>query len=97
MRTNVTDTSIDAFHAHEGKAATQRASILEFLKRNGGNWSIGELAKALRWEKSTVSPRLHEMLYETKQLVEAPRRRDLISNVMIRPVQLPPVQGDLFH
>lgn len=99
MRTAATETSIDAYHQHRGagKAAAQRARIVEFIKAKGGDWSIGELAKALELEKSTVSARLNEALYETHDLVERPKRRDRVSGITVRPVGLPIKQGDLFN
>lgn len=91
MRTNVTETSISAFHAHvgTGKASAQQARILSFIARRGGDWSIGELAKALDLEKSTVSARVFELLHGSKELVECPKRKDRGSGVTIRPVSLP--------
>lgn len=101
MRTAVADTSISAFRAHVGggKAEAQRERILCFIARNKhhADWSIGELAHALDMEKSTVSARLNEMLNETRQLVAKAKRPDRISNILIRPVALPAVQGELFQ
>ena len=100
MRTAVTDTSIDSFHAHRGtgKASVQRARILAFIEARGGDWSIGELANALDLEKSTVSARLNEAIYVTYELVKRPKRKDRISGITIRPVGLPVVgQGELFQ
>lgn len=89
-------TACDAFHAHTGKAG-QRAVIMAHIKASGGDWTIGELARALGMEKSTVSARLNELLYETHQAVEKPRRKDRISGITIRPIGLPVVgQGRLF-
>lgn len=95
MLTNVTETSIDAFNAHvgSGKASAQQARILSFIAARGGDWSIGELAKALDLEKSTVSARVNELLYDTHELVVRPKRKDRISGVTIRPVAIPPEQG----
>lgn len=100
MRTAVADTSIEAFHAHRGsgKSAAQRARVLNFIKARGGDWSIGELAQALEMEKSTISARINELLNDTKELAERPRRKDRISGITIRPVGLPIVgQGELFQ
>lgn len=100
MRTAARETSIDAYHAHRGsgQSAQQRNRILSFIKQRGGDWSIGELAKALELEKSTVSARLNELLNDTKELVELPKRKDRISGIRIRPVGLPFVgQGELFN
>lgn len=83
-------TACDAFHAHTGKAG-QRAAILAHIKAHGGDWTIGELARALRMEKSTVSARLNELLYETHELVEKPKRPDRVSGIRARPAGLPVV------
>ncbi|MDE2442377.1 MAG: hypothetical protein KGP14_15275 [Betaproteobacteria bacterium] len=98
MRTAATETSIDAFHAHRGagKASAQRARILNFIKARGGDWSIGELAKALSLEKSTVSARIWEALHETHELAERPKRKDRVSRITIRPVGLLHAQRGLF-
>jgi DNA-binding MarR family transcriptional regulator len=98
MRTSAQTTSIDAYHSHRGQSAQQRRRVLEFIKQCGGDWSIGELAHALGLEKSTVSARVNEALYETHELVEAPRRKDKRSGITVRPVKLPPRgQGELFQ
>ena len=70
--------------------------MLAFIESRGGSWSIGELAHALDLQKSTVSARVNELLYETKDLVEWPKRKDRRSGVMVRPVALPALQRDLF-
>lgn len=99
MRTAVQITSADAYDAHRmsGKAAAQQARIVEFIKSSGGDWSIGELAYSLGMEKSTVSARVWECLHESQTLVEAARRKDRYSGVLVRPVKLPVVgQAELF-
>jgi len=41
---------------------------------------------------------MNEMLNETKDLIERPKRKDRLSGIRIRPVGLPPVgQGELFQ
>lgn len=97
MRTAAT--SIDAFQAHHtsGKAADQHGLILAFITSHGGDWSIGEIAKAMNLEKSTVSGRLRELL-DDGALVELPKRKDRVSGVTIRPVGLPTIgQQELFQ
>lgn len=98
MLTNVTETSIDAFNAHvgSGKASAQQARILSFIAVRGGDWSIGELAKEMRLEKSTVSARVFELLHGSKELVECPKRKDRVSWITVRPVALARDQGELF-
>ena len=62
---------------------------MSFIAARGGDWSIGELAKSLNLEKSTVSARVFELLHDTKELVECPKRKDRESGVTVRPVSLP--------
>lgn len=99
MRIAQHETAIESFHAHQaaGHSQAQRARILKFISESGGDWSIGELAHMLGMEKSTVSGRLHELLHETFELVEKPKRKDRVSGVKIRPVGLPEEQLELFQ
>lgn len=100
MRIAQAITAADAYDRHRasGKATAQRASIVDHIRRHGGDWSIGDLAHALGLEKSTVSARLNEALYETHELVEASRRKDRRSGILVRPVKLPPEgHGELFQ
>lgn len=99
MRIAQQPTAADAYDAHRrsGNSARQRNLILEFITLRGGDWSIGELANALGLQKSTVSARCNELLNETRQAVEKPRRKDRLSGITIRPIGLPVVgQGRLF-
>lgn len=100
MRIAQAVTASDAYDRHRasGKAAAQRARIVDHIRRHGGDWSIGEIAHALGMEKSTVSARINEALFETRELVEASRRKDRRSGILVRPVKLPPDgQGELFN
>lgn len=90
-------TSIEAYREHSGsgKKTAQQLRILAFITNRGGDWTIGELAKAMNMEKSTVSARLHELLHETKQLVTYPKRKDRVSGVTVRPVGFPEENGQM--
>lgn len=90
-------TSIEAYREHSGsgKKTAQQLRILAFITNRGGDWTIGELAKALDLEKSTVSARLHELLHDTKQLVAFPKRKDRVSGVTVRPVGFPEEAGQM--
>jgi DNA-binding MarR family transcriptional regulator len=96
MLTNVADTSISVYHAHiqPTQQQAQCSRILSFIERRGGDWSIGEIARAMDMEKSTVSARLNNLLH-THQLVAKPHRKDRVSGITVRPLGLPG-QGDLF-
>lgn len=84
------DTAVQAYHAHHasGKAGAQCMLILTHMRTAGGDWSIGELARALEMEKSTVSARVYELIHERKELRELAKRKDRVSGVMVRPVAL---------
>lgn len=99
MRIAQTQTAIDSFHAHgeRGLASGQRATILGFIEKNGGSWSIGELAEALKMQKSTISARVNECLNEFGLLVAKAKRKDRLTNITIRPVGLPVKKGELFQ
>lgn len=97
MRIAQQQTAIDAFYSHVsgGKAGQQQKRVMDFIDARGGDWSIGEISKAISLEKSTVSARINELL-EVGQLVEKPRRKDRVSGITIRPVGLPTAQKVLF-
>ena len=99
MRIAQHETAIEAYHAHvtTGKAHQQRTRVLEFIRARGGDWSIGEIAHKLGLEKSTVSARINELLHETCDLVDKPKRKDRISGITVRPVGLPVKQSELFN
>ena len=66
MLINQHSTAIEAYriHRNSGAAANQCAMIIDFIKEQGGDWSIGELAYKLNMEKSTISARIYECLKE---------------------------------
>lgn len=99
MRIAATETQIQSYHTHvgTGKAAQQCHRILGHIITNGGDHSIGEIAKALDMEKSTVSARIFELLHEKRMLIECPHRKDKVSGITIRPVGIPKVQLEMFH
>lgn len=99
MKIKQHETAVAAFHAHaaSGKSSQQRERIVAFITRMGGDWSIGELAGAMDMEKSTISARVNELLYETMTVIPRAKRRDRISGVMVRPVSLRPTQRVLFE
>lgn len=92
-------TAIDAYHAHTdaGMSMSQRAEIMSFIERNGGSWSIGELAGALGMQKSTVSARLNELINKFGSLVAKRKRKDRLTNITVRPVGLPQKQLELLQ
>ena len=97
MRIAQQETAVAAFHAHAGQSCQQRDLIVQFIRTRGGDWSIGEIAQATGLQKSTVSGRVNELVNDTHQLIERPRRKDRVSGVTVRPVSLPIIgQGALF-
>lgn len=99
MRIAQQPTACDSFRAHteNGLAGGQRARILAFIEQRGGSWSIGELAEALSMQKSTISARVNECLNDFGLLVAKDKRKDRLSNILIRPVGLPAKQLDLLQ
>lgn len=90
MRIAQAVTAADAYDLHKssGKASAQCARILGFIETRGGDWSIGEIAHALKLEKSTVSARINELLAD--EILEAKsHRKDRRSGITVRPVGLP--------
>lgn len=87
------NTAISAYqyHVESGTSRRQQLTILSFIERRGGTWSIGELSRSLGIEKSTVSARLNELV-KTGELEPRPRRKDRMSGITIRPVALHPKQ-----
>ncbi|MES2586978.1 MAG: hypothetical protein V4536_08675 [Pseudomonadota bacterium] len=61
------------------------------------DWSIGEMADYTGLDKSTVSARMFELRQKDKEIVWAPKRRDKVSGVTVKPMQLPHIQRDLFN
>lgn len=94
-----TETAIQSYRAlcAAGEDVDQRMFILAFITNRGGDWAIGEIAQATGMDNSAVSRAVNELLYKTKQLIEAPRRKSWVSNKTIRPVMLPPEQGEMFQ
>lgn len=95
-------TAIVAYEAQSssGMARLQRTRIVGLIEQRGGDWSIGEVAHELGMEKSSVSARINELLYEYGQLETRANRKDRLSKIVIRPVAIPATskrhQKDLF-
>lgn len=87
-----TRTSIDAYHGTARNfEGGQMGRIMDHIRTHGGDWSIGEIAKALHMEKSTVSARVNKLI-EVGSLEAKPHRKDRVSGVTVRPVGLPAKQ-----
>lgn len=84
-------TAIEAFDARTaaGMPKVQRAKIVAFIAEQGGDWSIGEIADAMNMERSTVSARINELIYEYGRLEARPSRKDKRSGITVRPVAIP--------
>lgn len=99
MLINQAQTACDAFHAHHagGLAKRQCQEIIDIFRFLGGDWSIGEVAERLGMQKSTASARIYELMHQSPpSLVAAPKRKDRLSGVTVRPVMLPQKQIGLF-
>ena len=97
MRTNVTETSIDAYHSRSrrtiGQAQCDR--IVEYVER-AGTATIAEIAQALHIEKSSVSARRNELI-AAGRLVLTDDRKCAVTGRYVQCVKLPTVQKALFQ
>ena len=62
MKTAVTSTSIDSFHAHKANAFAGQHGIVLAVMRVGQMYSRRQIAKLSKLETSTVSARVNELL-----------------------------------
>ena len=76
---NVTDSSREAYRSHRGISG-QEARILRLISDVGHDVTIAEVAKLLRWEKSTVSARMNS-LKKKGEIVFSQRRFDSASGM----------------
>ena len=97
MRTQVTETSIDAYHSRSRRTAGQLQCdrIVEYVER-AGTATIAEIAKALHMEKSSVSGRRNELI-AAGRLVLAGVRKCSVTNRTVQSVKLPTMQRPLFQ
>lgn len=97
MRTQVTETSIDAYHSRSRRTIGQLQCdrIVEYVER-AGSATIAEIAKALSMEKSSVSARRNELI-AAGRLVQGVRRQCAVTGRSVQSVELPPKQGALFQ
>ncbi|CAJ0737765.1 hypothetical protein R16034_00840 [Ralstonia edaphis] len=97
MRTQVTETSIEAYHSSSrrnvGKLQCDR--IAEYVER-AGTATIAEIAKALHMEKSSVSGRRNELI-AAGRLVLAGERKCSVMNRTVQAVKVPAKQQSLFQ
>lgn len=89
MRTNVSDTSIECYHAirGEGKLGKQQSEVLEAI-RKGRDYSLQEISKLTGLAINAVSGRVNE-LKESGALEQAETRKCSITGRTVRPVRLP--------
>lgn len=96
MRTAVCDTSISAYHGTvQTFEEAQELRILDFIKANGPA-TIGEIAKSLHMEKSTVSARQNKLRKDSALVWADERRKCNVSGVLCHVLQLPKGQAELF-
>ncbi len=96
MKTNVTDTSIQAYKElkEEGGLNKQYGKILDVMSR-GRDYSLQELVKLTGLQINVISARVFEMK-EKRTLVVAQKRRCSISKRLINALKLPSRQEELF-
>lgn len=96
MRTAVAETSINAYRGIVPSFKNgQESAILDHVAKHGES-TIGEIAHALRMEKSTVSARQNS-LRKLGYLVQGAVRKCRISGINCTPVKLPARQMGLFN
>lgn len=88
-------TACDSYHAIKasGSDIHQNDALIDFIRSNGGDWTIAEIAAELGWEKSTASRVINDLLNNNPpRLVAYPERKGrTYPYVLSRPVGLPPV------
>jgi len=95
MKTRVTETSIDAYHSLPlGMVSTSCQKIEDWVAANG-NSTIGEIAKGLQMEKSSVSARRNELIAANRVCLGG-RRACRISGRTVETVFISPKQNNLF-
>ena len=101
MQPSVRETSIAAYHElrDDGKLTAKQQQIIDYLHRHpGAVFSRLEISRAIDMPINCVAGRVNELLKETKEVVEYPKRKDRISGITVRPVGLPVIgQGELFN
>ena len=97
MRTACQDTSIAAFKNYvvPYSKAGQEQRIIDFITRHGPS-TIGEIAKGLDMEKSTVSARQNG-LRKAGALVFGIERHCAISGIKCKPLWFPVAQMEMFQ
>lgn len=99
MKTAVSDTSIEQYHAHRasGILSRQQQTVYAFLCRSPWkDYTRKEIARALNMEPGTVAGRVNELRDELHLLEELPSRRCSISGKVAHPVRVRTIQAELF-
>lgn len=90
-------TSIHAYHDHEasGKASTQRARIMAYMRHQTRPVSRREIARALGLETSTVSGRVNELM--DVGIVAVGRMQCPVTGKKVHALKAVPEQIDAFE
>lgn len=89
------DTAVAAYHERVPQFLGTQADRIEAYVRGVGSATIGEIARALKMEKSTVSGRQNELRAD-KRLMFGPERKCKVSGVTCKTlVAYEPQQGFL--
>ena len=64
MKTQVADTSLDAYHAHRdsGRLSDQQQAVLDWLRAHPGDWTRSEIAQRVGIRLSSACGRLNELV-----------------------------------
>ena len=94
MKTNVADTSIEAYHGHTVGDLTEGQRRVMAVIKEGRDYSRAEIAKASGLPLQSVCGRVNELL-TAKRLEHGPRRECAITQNTVNPVRLPARQMEL--
>jgi len=89
MKTNVSSTSIECYHAirDEDRLSKQQSAVMEAI-RKGQDYSLQEISKLTGLAINAVSGRVNE-LKESGALEQAETRKCSITGRTVHPVRLP--------
>lgn len=102
MRTNVLDTSIDAFYSIPNRSKEQQSQRIISIVRSAVDMSLREIAQAYntkfapaKIETSSVSARCNELVSAGVLARSTPIRKCSLSHKSVHPVSFVPAQGSL--
>lgn len=95
MKTNVAQTSIDAFYGVVQTDKQRQHAKLLAIFADGNDYSFRELSERTGMFPSTISARVNELRDDLKLVERAPRRQCQISRIAVIPHRLKAKQAEL--